>query len=83
MTFAYIDNSLRDRYAKTNPGSTPFAYLDVIVNAMPSHISSGGKSISGVLKNLVAGGKSYAEILRDVDEYQRAVVYGEEDNSGK
>jgi hypothetical protein len=81
-TFAYADGRLRETRAALNPDDEGGSkYLDMITNAMPS--SANAYDSETVLINALLDyqkPQTYASILSSIDDFQVAVVVGEEDN---
>jgi hypothetical protein len=82
-TFAYVDGRLRKARAALNPDDESGSkYLDLITNAMPS-LANAYESETVLLDSLLDYQKpqTYASILSSIDDFQVAVVVGEEDNT--
>jgi hypothetical protein len=82
-TFAYLDNTLANRFAALNPGDTKGTkHLDMLVNLMPAYFHA----MPDALLALVSGlgdpekPKTYEQIFTGIDAQQVVVVTGEEDN---
>lgn len=80
-TFAYVDDSLRKAHQNANPDFGPDKFVDVITNAMPAFFHALAQDNWAVIEGLLEGEKSYREILKGFDSYQRAAVTGEQDNN--
>lgn len=82
-TFAYIDSALNDAHAEVNeddPEGTK--YLDIVANAMPSLFISMPEATMAIMRGLLSydDPMTYEEILKDIDDYEVALVTGEHDN---
>ena len=82
-TYAYIDSALADAHAEVNdddPQGTK--YLDIVANAMPSMFVSMPKATMAIFEGLLSydAPMTYEEILASMDDYQVALVTGENDN---
>jgi hypothetical protein len=80
-TFAYVDNSLRDKHHAVNPGHGPDKFFDLLTNAMPSYFHMNASSNMAVIKALVGQTKTYRQIMAEFDRYQRVNITGEQDNN--
>lgn len=79
-TYFYVDDSLRAAHAAVNPGSTPWKYFDIITNGLPGYFASNAPNDMALIEALLGTTKTYEALLSDLDERQRPIVTGEEDN---
>jgi len=63
-----------------NPGYRATKHLDIITNTTMSYFSRNAESNISIIDALFRKTDTYEMILRDIDERQRSVVTGEEDN---
>lgn len=79
-TFSYLGKRLFERAQKANPGKKGSEFVDTITNSMPSYFSSGPANNIHIVESMLAGTDTYYKLLSNLDENQRSVVDGEEDN---
>lgn len=79
-TFSYVGKKLFSKVSAINNGKKGTLFLDVITNAMPSYFTSSATNNINVIDSMIGSTDTYYELLLKIDEYQRSVVDGEEDN---
>jgi hypothetical protein len=78
-TFAYVDSALSDAHLAVNPEFSSTKYIDILTNSMPAIFQELADSNVSIIKGLLKQ-QRYREILAKIDDSQKVVVTGEEDN---
>ncbi len=85
-TFAYVDGSLAQTRARTNPDDpTGTKYMEFVTNTLPAFFSEMPNSSLTLIKGLLRHDSpmTYEQIFMGIDDSQVVVVTGEEDNTFK